>query len=240
MIGLLSKRNSKTGRELATRLGIELNPSSRYVDFLIRWGNTTPCETGKVLNKAKAISQASDKKRALRILRENGLPVLDECDNIFPCVGRTRYHMGGNGFFFCRNTRDVRRARRKGAVYFNRFYPKTREFRVHIGSGKVLLFSEKEGNKHKIIWNKRKNGFTFRHLSRSEWFNDSLLMAIQKASKQAVDCLGLDFGAVDVLSDPKYGNFPQFVILEVNTSPSLSPLALQKYLEYFKKFIIGY
>jgi len=236
---LLSKKNSKTGKEIATRLGIELNPSSNYVDFLIRWGNTTPKETGKVLNKAKAILTSSNKPEALKILREKGLSVLPECDYIFPCVGRTKYHTGGSGFFSCRNERDVRIARRKGAVYFTRFYPKTREFRVHVGSGKVLLFSEKEGNKHKIIWNKAKNGFTFRHLARHMWIEDSLLMEIQRASKQAVEALGLDFGAVDILAYPRYGNFPQFVILEVNTCPSLSPLALEKYLEYFRN-IIGY
>jgi glutathione synthase/RimK-type ligase-like ATP-grasp enzyme len=61
-------------------------------------------------------------------------------------------------------------------------------------------------------------------------------MDMQLSCKDAMEKLGLDFGAFDVLYSPYLDN--RYAIIEVNTAPSLSPLALEKYLEYFKKEMV--
>jgi glutathione synthase/RimK-type ligase-like ATP-grasp enzyme len=48
---------------------------------------------------------------------------------------------------------------------------------------------------------------------------------VQSAATEAVRCLGLDFGAVDICTD---GDGQPFV-LEVNTAPGLEGTTLEKY-----------
>lgn len=49
----------------------------------------------------------------------------------------------------------------------------------------------------------------------------------------AVNCLGLDFGAVDLL----IGDDRETYILEVNTAPSCSPLTATEYIMAFKNML---
>lgn len=232
MVIFLSKK-SKTGRELASQLNMPLYRATMPIEatFAIRWGNVLPA-TINTLNTREAIMKASDKASCRKLLSEAGLPVPDLTETDFPVIGRTRYHSQGRGFWYCSNSEDVARAKLQGAVYFSKFYPKKEEYRVHIGSGKVLLFSIKEGDKTQLIWNKRKSGFKFRHMRRSEWREDNGLMAIQRACKKALTIIGLDFGAVDVMAGAS--DSEPFVISEINTAPSLSPLAMSKYVSYFQ------
>lgn len=239
MTGLLSIR-SRTGQQLAEALQIPLWRSTvpPEATFAIRWGSTSSSSI-PTLNRAEAIAKASDKALTRQLLAQAGIPVPLASETAFPVIGRTRKHRQGRGFWYCENEQDVQNAKIRGAFYFSQYYPKQNEYRVHIAGGKVLLFSIKEGDKTKLIWNKRKSGFLFRHMRRSEWLEDENLMNIQRKAKQAISLLGLDFGAVDIMADAP-SPFPRFVISEVNTAPSLSPLAISKYVAYFKEKIIAY
>lgn len=227
---------SKTIREIARELRLPVYFRQQAVPDLenvIRWGSTRPLTiSGRELNTAEAIARSSDKGNARLLLAEQGIAVPKKTESQFPLVARTSRHSQGSGFYLCHNEYDVERAKRLGATYFSQFYPKQNEYRVHIGSGKCLLMSVKEGDKSAYVWNKRKSNFTFRHLRRSVWLEDDHLRNMVRASKKAVAALGLDFGAVDVLADAE-GDYPPFVVSEVNTSPALSPLAVKKYATYF-------
>lgn len=200
---------------------------------IIRWGSRKYFD-GKQVNTARAIEQASNKILCRKLLQEAGLPVPKLTETEFPVIGRPYKHHSGHGFYVCHNQLEVWRAKEKGAQYFSKYYPKKNEYRVHVAGGKCILVSVKEGDKTKMIWNKRKNGFTFRHMRRNEWLDNSHLINIVRASKKAIKVLGLNFGAVDILADAHEG-LPSFVICEVNTAPALSPLALTKYVNYFKR-----
>lgn len=231
-IAILSIK-SKTGKALAEKLDAPLfrNTNFETPDVLIRWGNTVEKETNKVLNKAKAITMAANKKKCREVLREAGIPV-PEIATTMPCIARKERHRGGSGFWYCKREGDLSRAISRGAVYFSKLYPKTEEYRVHIAGGKCLLMSVKVGEKAgKIRWNKRR-GFTFRHMHRSEWLETDLI-EIVRMCKKAMKTIGLDFGAIDVGYNPNEEQ--KFVIFEINTTPSLSDLALQKYVEYFQE-----
>lgn len=225
---------SKTAYLLGQALSLPV--SSEVLGFpetVIRWGSIHPY-VGKELNKRDAIERASNKIKCRHKLNSAGLPVPTETETDLPVIGRPFKHQSGHGFYVCRKPSQVLRAKRKGATYFSKVYPKKNEYRIHIAGNKVLLMSIKEGDKSKMIWNKRKNGFTFRHMRRSEWLNNPHLMNMVRSSKQALKVLGLDFGAIDILADAGPG-YPSFVICEVNTAPALSPLALSKYVKYFKQ-----
>lgn len=206
-----------------------------FAHNLIRWGNTKTIEIeGKELNKREAVILASDKPACRELLRKNKLPVPTESETDFPVIGRSRKHRAGDNFYFCDNKKEVKEAKEQGAVYFSKFYPKKNEYRVHVAGGRVLLMSIKEGDKSAIIWNKALSGFKFRHLRRSVWLNDKRLRSMCRMAKKAIKLLGLNFGAVDIMAEAGQGHKP-FVISEINTAPNLSPLAISKYVRYFRE-----
>lgn len=227
---------SKTSRIIAQELGLPVYFKRHSVPELenaIRWGSTRSLiVSGVELNKAEAIKLASNKAETRRVLAEQHIPVPVASEDDFPLIGRTTRHSQGRGFFFISNEYELLEAKRRGASYFSQYYPKQNEYRVHVGSGRCLLMSIKEGDKTRRIWNKRKSGFTFRHLRRSVWLEDDHLRNMVRTARTAVKALGLDFGAVDIMADAGEGYAP-FVISEVNTSPALSPLAVKKYCKYF-------
>jgi hypothetical protein len=239
-MNIIFSRPSQTSKELAKQLNLKLfrHKPTVSIDTLIRWGNVdnSSLSCDKELNKAEAIKKSSNKQGFIELLREKNIPTLKAFTGTFPCIGRTRYHQKGKGFWYCVNNQDVEKAKRQGADYFTEFFNKTKEYRIHIAGGKVLLFSEKAltedyRGSQTYIWN-RDHGYTFRHLGKSEWLNNSNLMEMQRQCKKAMEILALDFGAFDVL----YSNtMNRFVIIEVNTSPALSPLAIEKYCQYFEK-----
>lgn len=235
---IILAKKSKTAELLGEQLGIPVYqeiPQDKEITRIVRWGSRKTFN-GRQLNTSEAIGKASDKQLSRTLLREAGLPVPLDTENKFPLVGRPAKHSAGSGFFYCRTPRGLRRAKRKGAVYFSQYYPKQNEYRVHVGSGRVLFMSIKEGDKTRKIWNAHKNEFTFRHMHRSEWLENEHLLNIARVAKKAIKVLGLNYGAVDILADAdKVGNYPPFVICEVNSAPALSDLALNHYATYFKK-----
>lgn len=207
---------------------------------LIRWGHTKTVEvSGLELNKRDAILLSSNKPECRKVLAEAEIPVPKATETQYPVVGRSRKHKAGDNFFYCKNKEEVQEAKENGAVYFSQYYPKTNEYRVHVGSGKVLLMSIKEGDKTQRVWNKKLSNFNFRHLRRSVWLNDKHLRKMCRTAKKAIKAVGLDFGAVDIMADAGEGHEP-FVVTEINTAPSLSPLAIEKYIQYFEKAINDY
>lgn len=228
----------KTGQLIADELGIPfVRRLPADAEKTIRWGNTTAPDA-ETLNSVEAISLSADKSSSREVLSENGVRVpelIDTEDNaVYPVVGRPDFHTRGNAFFYCTNADAVRNAIARGATYFSHYIEKQAEYRVHIAGDKVLLFSVKEGgDTTHHVWNKRA-GFKFRHLRRSAWRQDVLLMNIQREAKKAIAILGLQFGAVDigVSNELPY-------VFEVNSAPALSPLAVTKYVEYFKGYLNG-
>lgn len=241
MTGILSIR-SKTalllGQALSVPVWYELPDG---VDQLIRWGSRkSPDFMGQEINNVESIKLASDKASCRQFLEDRGFPVPIPSESEFPIIGRIKHHTGGHGFFVIHNEEEMEHAKKRGAIYFSKIFPKTDEYRVHVAGGRVLLFSEKVGDKTKLIWNKTQNNFDFRHMRRSEWLNNELLMQVAKMAKRVVNAMELDFGAVDIMVNNReqlslFDAPLPFVICEVNTAPSLSPLAISKYVKFFKE-----
>lgn len=204
------------------------------LDVTIRWGCTSSISSNIMYNKRTAIKKASNKLRARKIFRENEINIPKTWENPnnceFPLIARPKYHWGGKNFYYCEDKQDLYAAIREGAEYFSEFYPKTREFRVHISHGKVLICCEKfVEDKDKLIWNLRKN-------KDSEWQAlrwSNIDPSIAKLAIQSIKALGLDYGAVDILAEPKDNRSPNAVVIEVNTAPRLGDYSSSRYAEYF-------
>jgi glutathione synthase/RimK-type ligase-like ATP-grasp enzyme len=175
------------------------------------------------INPASAVALASNKRLALEVMRDNGVPCPANVAGV-PCVARPDKHRAGQAFYLCQTIDDVIYAEEQGATHLMEYIEAGREFRVHVAFGKSIKLAEKIGG-NSIIRN-------FSHGSTFMYPNDfNHKKTLRKIARQAVDCLGLDFGAVDIIWRDK-----KFYVLEVNTSPGLTSDSdiLDRYVQAFK------
>lgn len=223
-----------TGERLGEYLGI---PHGRNTDgrkdYLIRWGSRRgagwrPRET--VINSRSALENNTDKLDALRQLDNGGIPVpnftedRDEFgDTIdYPILGRETDHARGEDINLILQWRD---AYLTDNDFFVEYVPTDFEYRMHVVNGEVVQVHEKrlrsEEDNHPFIRN-AETGWIFLE-PREEPPPDNLAI-------DAVGCLGLDFGAVDVVREEGTGDH---YVLEVNSAPSLDEANLQRYGDAF-------
>jgi len=198
----------------------------------------------KTINPASAIQLASAKADARFKLQEHGVAipetvwyndgvgVVNLLEKHHAVVVRPYKHRAGKDFYLCNSTEEVAdavnqiRANGGDRPYVSQYIKKTAEYRVHVAHGLALLVNKKEARNldgyKQPIWNHAVAGFYFRVIGQNQWRISAVRLAIQ-----AVECLGLDFGAVDIL----YNGQPY--VCEVNTAPSLEDYAATRYAEYF-------
>jgi hypothetical protein len=219
-----------TGNRLGDYLGIPHGREchERY-DYLIRWGSRTsvdfaPRET--VFNSQRAIRSNTDKLGSLETLRDAGIPTPDWTTNRdeisetfgYPALGRAESHTRGEDINLILQWRDAYLT--DGNDYFVEYIPTDLEYRMHVVNGEVVKVHEKrlrsEESNHPFIRN-HETGWVFVE-PREDPPSDQLAI-------DAVGCLGLDFGAVDVIR----GEDGEEYVLEVNTAPSLDEANLERY-----------
>jgi glutathione synthase/RimK-type ligase-like ATP-grasp enzyme len=134
----------------------------------------------------------------------------------FPVLARRRRHHGGFDIRYCKNAIRAERALNAGRQFFTRYIPSTTEFRVwvyrrrHLGTyEKVLAHPEM---RKRMIGRNYKNGYAFQLVREENIPRTAVDLAVR-----AVDALGLDFGAVDVL----LGRDDKYYVLECNTAPGV-------------------
>lgn len=213
--------SSVTGRELVRQLGINggTNGPDRRPQRLIRWGNRGDSRfqaVGGVLNKKSALADASNKGRCLELLTQAGIntpPAATRFDGEL-LVGRTEQHVGGSGFFLVTSQRDFELAQRLHCTHFMAYIPTAREYRVHVFNGAVIGAGEKlmGDNATSLHIRNTGSGWTFRYSNIERIPRD-----VERVGVEAVQAIGLDFGAVDILKSTANN----FYVLEVNTAPSL-------------------
>lgn len=200
-----------------------------YTGMSINWGHTK----FDGINSPDAIRLASNKRQALEVMRDGGVPIPQLHTNFTgkPLIGRTSYHTQGSGFWYCDTESRMYFAKRAGATHFLEYIEGAREFRVHVVNGQSIKISEK----HKS-YNPETGEFTEGSWSYPERFRRKI--SLRTHAKKAVEVLGLDFGAVDILYK-KIDDEPCFFVLEVNTAPCLTESnendTLERYARAFKE-----
>src|SRR6266702_7048893 len=245
---LYSDSTSTTGRNLLEALqeqGVNIKGGSKIPstapDRLIRWGCATLLgkgkgNPGKVFNTAKAIELASNKLKALEVMKAADIrvPNVYTINQVkpedFPVLGRKVQHIAGNDIVLCLQKVDLTEAVNQcGCSYFTKYIPTAVEYRIHVFGDQVIKTSQKvltqpELNKDPWIRN-FDEGYTF-HSPSQKLPSMTKMLAVA-----AVESLGLTFGAVDIV----VGDDGKSYVLETNTAPGLqADSSISVYVEKFK------
>ena len=203
--------------------------------LVINWGcSSVPYDTDGVVNEEQAVSTAIDKLATLEQLEYSAVRV--PLFQIIPpqpprsivWLARTDIRgSGGRGIVVLRKDDPV-----VEAPLYTMYIPKVQEYRLHVVGGKVVATQQKRKEQgveqtadQKLIRN-RANGWVYA-TQNVEWEHPNVKFAAEQQALMAVDSLGLDFGAVDLIIG-KDDALPY--VLEVNSAPGLeSPTVLAAY-----------
>lgn len=209
-------------------------------DWLIRWGctATVPKKGGpKVLNKKAAIRETTSKGTFRKKVADAGYApktwlTIEEWfrdGTMLPVIVRPVFHQRSEDLFFCNDFNSLREAVDKigDALYISEYIEKTKEFRVFVAQGRVMIVAEKLPKDRKAItWGCVEEG----ELD-YQWWNDWNPKLVECAV-EAFNLSSLDFAAIDIME--KDG---QFFFLEANTAPEVWEYYGQTFAKVFTYII---
>lgn len=241
------KQGSASCKALADALGIKRVKlqggvwKGRQGDFLINWGSSSQkvVETArgaKILNHPDQIKVSGNKLETFKKLKESGVSIPEFSENKEEAVGwvedgkkvvcRTLLTgHSGQGIVIAELRDEL-----VDAPLYVKYIPKKDEYRVHVMGGEVI-FTQRKARKldvadDQVNWQVRNldGGFIYANQ------NVEAPQGVLDQAKEAIIALGLDFGAVDVVTKRN----GEVYVLEVNTACGLSGTTLQKYAEGFR------
>ncbi len=239
---------SLSGKSLATSLGVKRVRSTyeaKRRDIIVNWGNSRLTESipyvENDLNKHTAIALACNKLKTFRALEQGGFQHL-------PVWAETHYDISNlwanwdNSKVYCRTNLTghsghgiIIASRLDELVEAPLYTIDTKhkwEYRVHVFKGSVISVQQK----------KRRNGYQgadtgIRNHSNGYIYATQDLEYPEEMGQVAIDAvnlLGLDFGAVDIGWN-QYRN--KLYVFEVNTAPGLTGTTLTNYTNAFKGYL---
>lgn len=160
---------------------------------------------------------------------------IDWCGQGFTVVARTVLTgSGGDGIVIME--KDNPDAFVKASLYV-KYVPKHEEYRVHVVKGKVIDIQRKTLSKDKAAEYAAKGeqpNFKVRNLENGFIYQRANVnpdKSVGESAVKALEVVGLDFGAVDIVVHVKTG-VPY--VLEVNTAPGLVGTTVESYTKAFK------
>ena len=246
------KMGSKSARALSSELkhrrAKRVRSDGKYRPYknhlIINWGNSSgPISWGLGyggwLNSVISVAVASNKLSAFRRLAVNDVPIPDFTTE----VEEANEWLKNGHAVVCR--RLLRASGGKGihiigpddaglvqAPLYVKYIKKAEEYRVHVFNKKVIDVQQKKARKgveevnYKI--RNHENGWVFCREEISPP-DEALSIAVD-----AVNALGLDFGAVDIIYNKHYD---KCYVLEVNTAPGLEGSTLGKYVQAIEEML---
>lgn len=242
------KNGSQSAKALAQALEIKLlyHEGKRFVTKgdIINWGSSAPArewDCRKVFNRPSAVAKASNKLTTLKLFKEAGVacPEFTEAPEEAAKWWRegssvvARHKLSGHSGegILIYNPDDVFEEAKPAPLY-TKYIKKDQEYRIHVAGGEII-FQQRKARKQEVPdeevnWQVRNlaGGFIFANQD-VQAPEDVLLQSIK-----AVESLGLDFGAVDVLTTKKGGAY----VLEVNTACGLAGKTIDAYVNFFRKY----
>jgi hypothetical protein len=219
--------------------------------YIINWGLShrgTVREGLPILNEPTSVFVCSSKTKTLQKLRDEGMyahipkfvtNITDASSMLqregVPIYCRTLDNSSqGNGIKIAREINEL-----VAAPLYTQMLPSIeRELRIHVFKSKVIDFQQK-----KRIGRSRREAEGIQLDEEIRNLNNGWIFArdgvtiddtISSVAVKAVNCVGLDFGAVDlVISD----GIPK--VLEINSAPGLSGTTLLNYADAIHKYVEG-
>lgn len=247
------KAGSKSAKVLADALGVKRISLSRKNPqnsqrILINWGNTgkdMPPEgigaSVMVLNHPDNVRVASDKLQCLQAFSgadvrcpqfttETAVASMWLEDDKEVVERHILNGSSGRGINIVSCTSEL-----SEAPLYTKYIKKMDEYRIHVIGGVIadVQRKAKRTDQDVLDWKIRNhaNGFVFIRQgleTPDDVFNQAL---------SAMDCLGLDFGAVDVIWNAKR---QKAYVLEVNTAPALEGSTIDTYVNGIRALLDGY
>ena len=234
--------HSRGARELARAIGIRrvrhegsrVNLGPR--DVLINWGASRlpphVAGAGHIINPPDRVGRASNKLQFLQQAQESVRTVPWTTD---PAVARS-----WNAKVVARHTltghsgEGIEIVEPGGvdipaALLYTRYIGKDSEWRIHVYEGQMIDFTRKIRDPNfqgTVDWNVRNHAGGFIYARNSGQPNADVV----RQAEAAIEAVGLDFGAVDVLVSRRDG---LAYVLEINTAPGLVGTTVQRYAEAF-------
>lgn len=192
----------------------------------------------RVINSPEAVSKAANKLTAFKAMAEHGVRVPFFTEHLREAlaeggtfVARTRLtgHSGQGIFIFDTDDEEV-----PVAPLYVQYIKKKQEYRIHVFMGEVIDIQRKARKldvpDEEVNWQVRnlEGGFIYAREG-VELGEEPRLQALA-----AVESLGLDFGAVDVIWNERED---EYYVLEVNTAPGLTGTTIEKYVEAFRGIV---
>lgn len=233
------KEGSESAKNLALSINAKLLRSTEgkqklFKSSIINWGNSKRFvgSLGRLLNHPKAVRNAVNKLTAFKILQAKGVSIPEftedhevalqwlENEEWVVCRNLLESH-SGQGIVLAKTFEELP----ENSKLYVKYFKKTYEFRVHVFRGEVIDYVQKRKrndlpeeayNKYIRSYN---NGWVF---CREDVIVNE---GVKKLAVKAVNALGLDFGAVDVVM--KAGG--EAKVLEVNCAPALEGTTLESY-----------
>lgn len=248
------KNGSKSAKLLSEALGIKrLKHEGKPIEvgLLINWGASSikrAVTAYRVINEPEAIRLAANKLKTFRKLAENGdINIPEFTENPYTAVewfdaGQTvvaRHTLtghSGEGISIANAGKEIPEGFIDAPLY-TKYIRKKQEYRVHVCNGEAFFIQRKARSKDvadaDVNWQIRNhaNGFIFAHKDLGD-----LPFELEEQAVLAVDQLGLDFGAVDIVFDL---DKKRPTVLEVNTACGIEGTTLEKYVEQFNNLIEG-
>lgn len=237
------KAGSASAKALAEALGIKRlkheGPATKP-EMVINWGssNITRVINGAMLNQPRYVANASNKLTTLKLFKEAGVACPEWSEALYDPVSwlaagdKVVARMvlnghSGEGIVIVDNLDDL-----PPAPLYTKYIKKDQEYRIHVAGGQVIFQQRKARKKEvpdeEVNWQVRNlaGGFIFA--------NDGVNAPDNVCANAiaAVAALGLDFGAVDIVTTKK----GEAYALEVNTACGLAGKTIDAYVKYFQTY----
>lgn len=205
---------------------IQSPSGARVGDSIVCWGNSF---TGRVPSLNRNAAQF-DKLQQLRVLSSPESHNLRTVpfhptsstsvppNTFYPAFMRKLSHAGGVDIRLALEPEHASLYTRNGWSFATKYIPNQKEFRIwvyrrqHLGTYEKILARPNEFLASRRFGANFDNGYSFQLVA-----SENVPRAAVEMASAAVQALGLDFGAVDML----HGRDGQFYILEVNTAPGV-------------------
>jgi glutathione synthase/RimK-type ligase-like ATP-grasp enzyme len=243
---------SESAKALSVALGIKRikHEGKPLLDHahVINWGASTitrKCPKYFFCNNPNSVAKAVNKLTAFGIMGQAGVTIPNFTANHQMALGWlaqgqivvTRHKLNGHsgeGIVITAPVGvEVFDTDLEKAPLYVQYIKKTQEYRCHVMHGEVFFIQRKarklEIPDEEVNWQVRNLAGGFIYANQ----NVELPEEAQQEAIMAVEALGLDFGAVDII----LGTDHQYYVLEVNCAPGLAGTTLDKYVEQFKRYV---
>lgn len=235
------KMGSESCKELARALNakthaktIRVHPSGNYRprngDTIINWGSSREpsWRYNDIINRPASVAVAVNKLLTLEALSRAEIAVIPYTTHLedarsWPMIVERHTLTGHSGegiIFHLPDDLDE-------APLYTKFLSPSNEYRVHVFRGHVIDYTKKMRRTEDGYVSRMEDEFIRNRASGWEYIRDvAPRESVETLAIAAVQALGLDFGAVDIIRH-KRKNY----VLEIGTAPGLSPRGLEAYAD---------